>query len=204
MNYSAQTLAGFEVIFDLNLDDDASRLAWYAPLKDKVVVGCAVKQSLRQMRENCRQEIHCHMAGINALPTFINRSLAELCLLEEQDKKPVDELFRALQWEYLLVDDQPGMVTPRVVAMLINEAWFVLEEETASRDDIDMSMKLGTNYPYGPFEWCDKIGIRDVYETLHALAINSNESRYRICTLLQEQYRNAPPFFASGKKLTTE
>ena len=204
MNYSAQALAGFDVLFDLNLDDDASRLARYALLKDKMVVGCAVKRSLRQMRESCKQEIHCHLAGMNALPTFINRSLAELSLLREQDKKPLDDLFRALQWDYLLVDDQPGMVTPRVVAMLINEAWFVLSEETASRDDIDMSMKLGTNYPYGPFEWCDKIGIRDVYETLHALAINSNESRYRICTLLQEQYRNATPFFASGKKLTTE
>jgi 3-hydroxybutyryl-CoA dehydrogenase len=55
-------------------------------------------------------------------------------------------------------------------------------------EDIDKGMRLGTNYPNGPFEWCDRIGIRDVYETLEAIWCDTHDERYKICPLLKTRY----------------
>ena len=46
-------------------------------------------------------------------------------------------------------------------------------------------MRLGTNYPYGPFEWCEKIGLNEVYETLEAIYEDTKDERYKICPLLK-------------------
>jgi 3-hydroxybutyryl-CoA dehydrogenase len=61
------------------------------------------------------------------------------------------------------------MITPRTIAMIINEAYFALEEEISSKEQIDIAMKLGTNYPYGPFEWAEKIGLKKIYNLLTQL-----------------------------------
>ncbi|MDB5230342.1 MAG: 3-hydroxyacyl-CoA dehydrogenase PaaH, partial [Chitinophagaceae bacterium] len=65
--------------------------------------------------------------------------------------------------------DEPGMIAARVIAMVINEAYYGLADEISSKEDIDTAMKLGTNYPYGPFEWADKIGPGNVYYLLKKL-----------------------------------
>lgn len=80
------------------------------------------------------------------------------------------------------------MVTPRIVCMIINEAFYTVQEGTASKEDIDKSMKLGTNYPYGPFDWCSKIGIKNVFELLDAMYTDTREQRYKICPLLKTEY----------------
>jgi 3-hydroxybutyryl-CoA dehydrogenase len=72
--------------------------------------------------------------------------------------------------------------------MIINEAYYTVQEETATRDDIDRAMKLGTNYPFGPFEWCQRIGINHVYEVLEAVYEDTRDERYKICPLLKKEY----------------
>jgi 3-hydroxybutyryl-CoA dehydrogenase len=84
------------------------------------------------------------------------------------------------------------MVMPRILCMLINEASFALMEEVASPADLDTAMKLGTNYPRGPIEWADRIGIRQVVSVLRALHADLGEERYRISPLLQLMARGEP------------
>lgn len=188
-------LGGYDLLFDLNLDDDPSRLSYYAPLTGKILLACSVKKTLLQLHNSHPGEVRCSMIGLNALPTFINRSISEIALLNDTDTAVCDDLFKYLQWKYLVAADRTGMVTPRVIAMIINEACFALAEKTASMVDIDMAMKSGTNYPYGPFEWCDRIGVKNVFETLEAIAENYGEARYRICSLLKEKYLLQQPFY---------
>jgi 3-hydroxybutyryl-CoA dehydrogenase len=73
-----------------------------------------------------------------------------------------------------------------VLYMIINEAAYALWEGVASREDIDLAMKLGTNYPAGPLEWADAIGLDEVYEGLAALQEEMGEDRYRPCPLLRK------------------
>jgi 3-hydroxybutyryl-CoA dehydrogenase len=51
-------------------------------------------------------------------------------------------------------------------------------------------MKLGTNYPLGPFEWAKKIGIENVYLVLDSVYKDTKDERYKICPLLKKEYLN--------------
>lgn len=180
-------LISFDLIFDTSFDKNTSRINQYADLKNKPVVINAVKNQLAVVCK-IEKEIHCQLIGMNLLPTFIARTVAEISLLDVHHKDAVIKLFDNLGWEPMLINDRVGMVTPRVVFMIINEACYTLQEGTASIKDIDAGMKLGTNYPYGPFEWANKIGVEEVYETLYALYEDTKDERYKICPLLKTKY----------------
>lgn len=188
-------LSGYDVIFDLSIDEQASTLKYYAPLKNIPVFVGAVKIQLAAAANLYGREILCTLIGINDLPTFINRSLAEVSLLDKTDEATLQQTMQKLGWDYKLVEDRVGMVTPRIIMMIINEACYTLQEGTASMQDIDTSMKLGTNYPFGPFEWADKIGIKHVYETLKAVYDDTHDERYKICPLLKTIYLKNGSFY---------
>jgi 3-hydroxybutyryl-CoA dehydrogenase len=57
----------------------------------------------------------------------------------------------------------------RVISCIVNEAFLALSEGVASAEDIDRAMKLGANYPRGPFEWVEEIGAHSIVETLDSL-----------------------------------
>ena len=81
--------------------------------------------------------------------------------------------------------DIAGFITPRIVVSIINEAHIALEEKVSNETEIDTAMKLGTNYPYGPFEWNELIGPEKVYNLLDALS--KEHERYRPCELLKQK-----------------
>ena len=69
--------------------------------------------------------------------------------------------------------------------MIINEAWFAYADGVSTQQDIDLAMKLGTNYPYGPFEWGNKIGLNNIINLL--LSMSEENSRYAPAPLLIKQ-----------------
>lgn len=117
--------------------------------------------------------VHPSFIRINGWPGFINRPVCEIAGGNEEAGK---KAMQSLGWEYKHVPDQPGMITPRVVAMIVNEAFFALEEGVSTKAEIDTAMKLGTNYPHGPFEWGEKIGLKNILELLETM--NSTDPRY--------------------------
>ena len=121
---------------------------------------------------------------INGWPTFINRNNWEVA----NGKDGAINIFEKLQWKYIPVADEPGFVSARIIAMIINEAYFALGEDVSSKDEIDIAMKLGTNYPYGPFEWGKKIGLQKVHDLLRKL--NETESRYSIAPAIKNEVTN--------------
>jgi 3-hydroxybutyryl-CoA dehydrogenase len=186
----------FDVIFDFTFDEQTDLLKYYANLTDKPVFVSAVKKQLAEAAYEYGNPVECVLIGINTIPTFINRPLAEISLLNVCQKEQMQAVMGSLQWDYKLVEDRVGMVTPRIIFMIMNEACYTLQEGTASMKDIDTSMKLGTNYPYGPFEWADKIGIKHVYQTLKAVYDDTKDERYKICPLLKTNYLKQTSFLS--------
>ena len=80
-------------------------------------------------------------------------------------------ILQQLNKRYIFVPDEPGFISARIIAMIINEAYYALDEKVSSKTDIDIAMKLGTNYPYGPFEWSNIIGVQQVYKLLAKLSL---------------------------------
>ncbi len=66
----------------------------------------------------------------------------------------------------------------RILAAILNEAALALDEGVASREDIDIAMKLGTNYPNGPLAWSEEIGPRTVRGLLAELNSTIAPGRY--------------------------
>lgn len=86
-------------------------------------------------------------------------------------------------------------VVSRIVAMLINEAADALYMNVASRDDIDLAMTKGTNYPKGLLSWADELGIGTCVNTLDHLYAEYGEDRYRASPLLRKMYREKTKFY---------
>ena len=82
-------------------------------------------------------------------------------------------------------DEVRRTILERVVAQLVNEACFAVEEGVASPEDIDTAMRLGLNHPRGPFEWAREIGPERVLATLEALGRDGSADRYRAAGLLR-------------------
>ena len=98
--------------------------------------------------------------------------------------------FSALGFECEQVEDRVGLVSPRVLATLINEAAFAVLERVGTAADIDTAMKLGVNYPKGLLEWADEIGIDLIVNLLETLQNEYGTERYRPCVLLKQMFRS--------------
>ncbi|MBL7798170.1 MAG: 3-hydroxybutyryl-CoA dehydrogenase [Saprospiraceae bacterium] len=106
-------------------------------------------------------------------------------------------------------DYRPGAATPeplrdealgrqivtRVVAMLVNEAADALYLSVANRDDIDLAMTQGVNYPKGLLAWADEIGIENIVSQLDWLHAEYCDDRYRCCRLLRIMAREKRTFY---------
>lgn len=176
-----------DLVIDLNLDDTPENIVAYTDVWDKPVIGCAVKTQLAEM-VHVIGGVECQLFGINALPLFLEGEFMEVSAYNKEDKPVLEKLALELGWKLKWVEDRVGMVTPRIIFMIINEAYYTVQEGTATKEDIDLGMKLGTNYPGGPFEWVEKIGLQEVYETLDALYNDTRDERYKICPLLKTEY----------------
>lgn len=118
---------------------------------------------------------------INSWPGFLQRDTVEISAIPQQHTS-VRDLFTAIGWSFRIVPDLPGMVTARIISSIINEAYFTLEAGVSSKEEIDIAMKTGTNYPLGPFEWSSTIGLKKVYAVL--LQLCKEDMRYTVSPLL--------------------
>ncbi len=83
----------------------------------------------------------------------------------------------------------------RVLSMLINEAIDSLYLRVASRDDLDLAMTKGVNYPKGLLQWADEIGLKKVLNTLQSLYTLYSEDRYRPSVLLKLMVKEGKKFY---------
>ena len=78
-------------------------------------------------------------------------------------------LFQSLGKQVSVIKDIAGMVLTRTVAMLANEASLLVQDEVADVAGVNLAMRKGVNYPLGPLEWAEKLGLAAVAEILDNL-----------------------------------
>jgi 3-hydroxybutyryl-CoA dehydrogenase len=131
--------------------------------------------------EHILDDIYPSFVRINAWNGFLSSPIVEASAADEQ-KDSAEKLFAFFNKKIEWLPDEPGFVTARVICMIINEAYISLQEGVSTKQDIDKAMKLGTNYPYGPFEWSEKIGLQNIVSLLNTLA--TEQPRYTPSPLL--------------------
>lgn len=80
------------------------------------------------------------------------------------------ELFESIGKKAVLVENAPGLFLGRTVGSIVNEAIYAVDENVATPEDVDLAMRLGTNYPLGPIEWGREIGGARLSRILKRLA----------------------------------
>ena len=123
------------------------------------------------------------VVAFNGWPTFLERRTLEAATTDASLQQLAEEAFACFSKKLEWVPAVTGLIAARVLSMIINEACLALEETVSTREDIDQAMKLGTNYPYGPFEWAERIGVHKIHALLSALA--QQHPRYQPSRLLQ-------------------
>jgi len=172
------------IVFDFTIDQHPERFSNYQ-LERAVAFLNTANITLRKLAGD--HEVQGALFGFCGLPTLTNRPLLEVSMIRNNDEAVLKDICSRLNTDYRIVADVVGLITPRIVCMIINEAYYALEENIASIADIDRAMKLGTNYPYGPLEWSKKIGIKNVYNLLNAVYKETQDERYKISSLLASE-----------------
>ena len=117
--------------------------------------------------------VPANVLRINGWHGFLQRCVWEVAgTIDDNCKTVIEKIGKKM----IAVKDEPGLVAATIIAMIINEAYFAWGENVSSKAAIDTAMKLGTNYPYGPFEWADKIGIHNIFNLLQQLSLS--DQRY--------------------------
>ena len=129
------------------------------------------------------------LVGIAALPNLLSRHMFEVAVSTYTTRTALKE-FQSIAFslgkEISIVQDRIGMVTPRILCPIINEAFFTVMDDVAPAEQLDEAMKLGANYPFGPIQWGTKITLKQVVAVLDALFNDLHEERYRVAPLLRQ------------------
>ena len=95
--------------------------------------------------------------------------------------------FQALGMKVSVVDDIPGLVVLRTVAMLSNFGFDAVHAGIADAAGVDLAMQAAFNYPLGPIAWGERIGLSHVVTTLDHMARAYGEDRYRTSPLMRRR-----------------
>lgn len=133
------------------------------------------------------KELEPFFIRINAWPGFLERKIVEVAVTNPLQEPIVKAFFDTLNWNYQMVPDIPGMISARIIAAIINEAYYTFGDEISTKEEIDIAMKLGTSYPFGPFEWSEKIGLDKICMLLNELS--KTDKAYTLAPALEIAFR---------------
>ncbi len=166
-----------DACIDFLFDNSQERIKQIRELKIPLVIINSVITTLHELGDD--------FIRMNGWNSFIRRQVVEASGKDDTRKRLAEQLYshlgRTIEW----IPDIPGFVSARVISTIINEAFMTVEENVSVEKEIDTAMKLGTNYPYGPFEWGEKIGLDKVVCLLEVLEMEQN--RYKPCPLLKNK-----------------
>ena len=167
-----------DAAIDLSFEQMPGRIALYKTCGKPVLIASVIT-TLHDL-----QVEDAPIARFNNWSSTNERTKLELAA-NSSSISTIEHLLKNWQIDYEITADAPGFVSARIIAMIINEAYLALGEEVSTIPEIDTAMKLGTNYPNGPFEWCDLIGAANVSALLEKLS--QQNTRYTPAPLLKQK-----------------
>jgi 3-hydroxybutyryl-CoA dehydrogenase len=167
-----------DAYFDFEFAMNDERIRHLSSLLPKPVFVNSVTNTLGEIKQP--------FIRINGWTGFLKRDVCEIVAAKNQ-KNLTKEILDTLGWSYQFVPDLPGMISARIIAMIINEAYFAYEDKVSTKYEIDIAMKLGTNYPLGPFEWGEKIGLKNIHDLL--MQLGKTDSRYTMSKSLEKEIK---------------
>lgn len=125
------------------------------------------------------------MHFFSPVPLMRGLEVVRSLLTSEETVRASLDFAKSIGKEAVVVKDSPGFVTNRIIPLVMNEAAKLLEENLASMEDIDRIVKLSFNWPMGPFELCDLVGVDVAVDLLEGIYQQTGWERYKPARLLK-------------------
>jgi hypothetical protein len=171
----------YDIIFDLNFDDDAENFPIYAGLRDKLIFLSTVKQTLGESSYIYPEKVRSKLVGINAIEHYLDSTTWELSAFRANEWQVIEEFMKSIQQAFIAVEDAVGMWRPRRDFLAFNETIKLCGEGAITNYN---SNKLIQE----EFQLIDKIGVTSVFETLMAIYEDTKEIKYLPSALLKKKY----------------
>ena len=125
------------------------------------------------------------MHFMNPVPVMRGIEVVKSLLTSEETIKVSLDLAKSLGKETAVVKDSPGFVTNRIIPLVLNEGAKLLEENLATIEDMDKICRLAFNWPMGPFELADLVGIDVAVDLMEGIYQQTGWERYKPAPLLK-------------------
>ena len=192
----AEALKGSTLIIEAATEDPKLKLDLYRRVaelveRDAVIASNTSSISITLLASATRNpEKVCGMHFFNP-PQLM--SLVEII----RGKKTSDETVRYIKEvstrlgkeTVLCRKDSPGFIVNRILVPALNEATFLVQEGVADPEDIDKAIKLGLNWPMGPLQLLDYVGLDTTFNITQVFMNEFQDSKYRPSPLLREMVR---------------
>jgi len=169
----------FDIIFDLNFDDDSENFPIYAGLRDKLVFLSSVKQSLSEAAYIYPTKVRSKIFGMNCLEHYMRGNVIEFSAYRKNEIQLAIDFFSKFNLDYISVEDVVGMYRPRIDFLCFNEKIKLLNEGVISLDEM---------YYRSEFQLIDQIGVTPLFEVLMAIYEDTKEVCYLPNSLLKRKY----------------
>ena len=140
----------------------------------------------RMAANTSRPERFIGMHFMNPVPVMALVEIIRGLATSDETYAAVAGLAEKMGKTTVVARDMPGFIVNRILMPMINEAVVALYEGIGSVEDIDVSMKLGTNQPMGPLTLADFIGLDTCLAIMEVLHSGTGDSKYRPCPLLRQ------------------
>jgi 3-hydroxybutyryl-CoA dehydrogenase len=125
------------------------------------------------------------MHFFSPVPVMKALEVVKSLLTSEETLKMSLDFGKSIGKEAVVVKDSPAFVSNRIITLVLNEGAKMLEEDLASMEDIDKIIKLSFNWPMGPFELNDLVGIDVAVDLLEGIYQQTGWERYKPARLLK-------------------
>ncbi len=136
---------------------------------------------------------------MNPVPLMKGVEIIKSLLTSEDTLSKTLAFVHSLGKETVIVKDSPGFVTTRMMCLILNEAVKMRENELATVEDIDKILKLSFNWPMGPFQLLDLIGIDIVVAVLNTIYNETGLDRFKPAVLMVQMVRAGWTGMKAGK-----
>ncbi|MBN1233249.1 MAG: 3-hydroxyacyl-CoA dehydrogenase family protein [Candidatus Coatesbacteria bacterium] len=155
----------------------------------KEVIIASNTSSLRPTTISKNAEYKERIIGIHFIYPVMNTKVAEVSNAFHTDKtimNRIGQFIAKLGKDTIVAPDYPGFILTRALIPFLNEVFFLVMENQASRRTIDKCIKLGLNIPYGPLTYADYLGLDEILLWTENLFHKLCDTRFQPCPILRQ------------------
>jgi 3-hydroxybutyryl-CoA dehydrogenase len=202
----AEALAGSQLVIEAATEDPKLKLDLYHRIaelieKDTILASNTSSISITLLASATRNPQNvCGMHFFNPPQLMPLIEIIRGNKTSDETVQRVREVSAKLGKETVLCKkDSPGFIVNRILVPALNEAIFLVQEGVADPEDIDKAVKLGLNWPMGPLQLIDYVGLDTTFNITQVFMNEFQDSKYRASPLLREMVRAGLNGRKSGK-----